>query len=211
MSTGRKFKWGQANQGRLIISLIPAFEIGLWNAWIFMLLDVLTFPLFFRVATGRAPEVEGKSQVSAMSRIERIALYSSKAIYIPAFIYSIFLPLKLGTVWFYVGLPITLIGFITGVMVILNWATSPRGKPVTNGLYRYSRHPMYVTAFIFFLGVSIATASWVFLLFTILLIAASFYFAPLEEQSCLEKYGDAYREYMNRTPRYIGIPKSEGK
>jgi protein-S-isoprenylcysteine O-methyltransferase Ste14 len=59
--------------------------------------------------------------------------------------------------------------------------------------------------------VSIATASWVFLLFTILLIAASFYFAPLEEQSCLEKYGDAYREYMDRTPKYIGIPKSEGK
>jgi len=193
------------------MSLIPAFEIGLWNAWIFMLLDVLTFPLFFRVATGRAPEVEGKNQVSAMSRTERIALYSSKAIYIPAFIYSIFLPLKLGTVWFYIGLPITLIGFITGVMVILNWAASPRGKPVTNGLYRYSRHPMYVTAFVFFLGVSIATASWVFLLFTILLIAASFYFAPLEEQSCLEKYGDAYREYMDRTPKYIGIPKSEGK
>jgi protein-S-isoprenylcysteine O-methyltransferase Ste14 len=59
--------------------------------------------------------------------------------------------------------------------------------------------------------VSIATASWVFLLFTILLIAASFYFAPLEEQSCLEKYGDAYREYMNKTPKYLGIPKSEAK
>ena len=193
------------------MSLIPAFKIGVWNAWIFMLLDVLTFPLFIRIAKGRAPEVEGKSQVSAMSRTARITLYSSKIIYIPAFIYSIFLPLKLGTVWFYVGLPITLIGFITGVIVILNWAASPRGEPVTNGLYRYSRHPMYVTAFVFFLGVSIATASWVFLLFTILLIAASFYFAPLEEQSCLEKYGDAYREYMSRTPRYIGIPKSEAK
>jgi len=193
------------------VSLIPAFEIGVWNAWIFMLLDVLTFPFFMRIATGRAPEVEGKSQLSALSRTERITLYSSKAIYIPAFIYSIFLPLKLGTVWFYVGLPITLIGFIAGVIVILNWAASPRGEPVTNGLYRYSRHPMYLTAFVFFLGVSIATASWVFLLFTILLIAASFYFAPLEEQSCLEKYGDAYREYMNRTPKYMGIPKSEGK
>lgn len=188
--------------------LIPAFEIGLWNAWIFMLLEVLTFPLFIRIATGRAPEVEGKSQVSALSRTERITLYSSKIIYIPAFIYSIFLPLKLERVWFYVGLPITLIGFITGVIVILNWAASPRGEPVTNGLYRYSRHPMYVAAFVFFLGVSIATASWVFLLFTILLIAASFYFAPLEEQSCLEKYGDAYREYMKRTPKYLGIPKS---
>jgi len=193
------------------MSLIPAFEIGLWNAWIFMLLDLLTFPLFTSIATGRAPEVEGKSQVSAMSKTKRITLYSSKAIYIPAFMYSIFLPLKLGTVWFYVGLPITLIGFIAGVIVILNWAASPRGEPVTNGLYRYSRHPMYVTAFVFFLGLSIATASWVFLLFTILLIAASFYFAPLEEKSCLEKYGDAYREYMNRTPRYIGIPKSAVK
>jgi len=193
------------------MSLIPAFEIGVWNAWIFMLLDVLTFPLFIRIAKGRAPEVEGKSQVSAMSRTKRITLYSSKIIYIPAFIYSIFLPLRLGEVWFYVGLPITLIGFIAGIIVILNWAASPRGEPVTNGLYRYSRHPMYVTGFVFLLGVSIATASWVFLLFTILLIAASFYFAPLEERSCLEKYGDAYREYMNRTPRYIGIPKSGAK
>jgi len=193
------------------MSLIPAFEIGLWNAWIFMLPKVLTFPLFIRIVRGRAPEEEGKSQVSAISRTKRITLYSSKIIYIPAFIYSIFLPLKLGTVWFYVGLAITLIGFIAGVIVILNWAASPLGEPVTNGLYRYSRHPMYVTSFIFFLGVSIATASWVFLLFAILLIAASFYFAPIEEQSCLEKYGDAYREYMNRTPRYIGIPKSGGK
>ena len=193
------------------MSLIPAFEIGLWNAWIFMLLDVLTFPLFIRIARGRAPEEEGERQVSAISRTKRITLYSSKAIYIPAFIYSIFLPLKLGTVWFYVGFPITLIGLIGGIIVILNWAASPPGVPVTNGLYRYSRHPMYVTALIFFLGVSIATASWVFLLFTVLLIAASFYFATLEEQSCLEKYGDVYREYMDRTPRYIGTPKSGGK
>jgi protein-S-isoprenylcysteine O-methyltransferase Ste14 len=193
------------------MSLVPAFEIGLWNAWIFMLLEVLTFPVFTRIATGRAPEVEGKNQVAALSRTARITLYSSKIIYIPAFVYSIFLPLKLGTAWFYVGLPITLIGFIAGVIVILNWAASPRGEPVTNGLYRYSRHPMYVSSFAFFLGVSIATASWVFLLFTVLLIGASFYFAPLEERSCLEKYGDVYREYMDKTPRYIGIPKSKAK
>jgi protein-S-isoprenylcysteine O-methyltransferase Ste14 len=32
-----------------------------------------------------------------------------------------------------------------------------------------------------------------------------------EERLCLEKYGDAYRDYMNRTPRWIGIPKSQEK
>jgi protein-S-isoprenylcysteine O-methyltransferase Ste14 len=30
-----------------------------------------------------------------------------------------------------------------------------------------------------------------------------------EEPFLIEKYGDTYREYMNRTPRWIGIPKSE--
>jgi len=28
-----------------------------------------------------------------------------------------------------------------------------------------------------------------------------------EERWCLEKYGDAYREYMKNTPRGIGRPK----
>jgi protein-S-isoprenylcysteine O-methyltransferase Ste14 len=189
------------------MSLIPAFEIGVWNAWIFMVLDLLTFPFFFRVATGRAPKEESHN-VTALPRFKRTLLYSSKAIYIPAAIYSIFLPLQLGNLWFYIGLPITLIGFITGIIVILNWQASPQGKPVTGGLYRYSRHPMYVTAFVFFLGLSILTASWVFLLFTVLLIAASFYFAHLEEESCLAQFGDAYRDYMNRTPKYLGKPKS---
>jgi protein-S-isoprenylcysteine O-methyltransferase Ste14 len=188
------------------MSLVPAFEIGIWNAWIFMLLQVLTFPLFFRVAADRAPKQESHN-IAALSKLKRVSLYSSKIIYIPAFVYSIFLPLKLGTPWFYIGFPITLIGFIGGILVIASWGASPRGKPVTTGLYRYSRHPMYVTAFVFFLGVSIATASWVFLLFTILLIAASFYYAPLEEDGCLTQYGEAYREYMNKTPKYLGMPK----
>ena len=30
-----------------------------------------------------------------------------------------------------------------------------------------------------------------------------------EEQDLLEKYGNVYREYMNRTPKWIGIPKSK--
>jgi protein-S-isoprenylcysteine O-methyltransferase Ste14 len=29
-----------------------------------------------------------------------------------------------------------------------------------------------------------------------------------EERGCLEKYGEAYRQYMNRTPRWIGLPRS---
>lgn len=140
-----------------------------------------------------------------MSRTQKIIAYSSKIIYIPASVYSIFLPLKLGTVWFFVGLPITLAGLIAGTIVLVNWATTPPDEPVIKGLYRYSRNPMYLSGFVFLLGVSIATASWVFLLFTIITTVVSLHFAPLEEQGCLEKYGDAYRNYMRRTPRWLGM------
>jgi len=30
----------------------------------------------------------------------------------------------------------------------------------------------------------------------------------MQERFLLEKYGTAYKEYMNRTPKWIGIPKT---
>jgi len=67
---------------------------------------------------------------------------------------------------------------------------------------------MYLTAFLYYVGVSIASASWLFLLLLIVYTVGLLVIAEREEQGCLEKYGDAYREYMNRTPKWIGIPKS---
>jgi protein-S-isoprenylcysteine O-methyltransferase Ste14 len=32
-----------------------------------------------------------------------------------------------------------------------------------------------------------------------------------EESSTLEKYGDSYRVYKERTPRWLGLPKSDKK
>ena len=192
------------------MSLIPAFEIGLWNAWIFTVVDALTIPVFLRIVKNRQSPSPEKA-MAGMSRVGKIILYASKVMFVPVLIYSIFVPLKLGTMWFYIGLPITLIGLIAGVMVLVNWATTPPDEPVTRGLYRYSRHPMYVAAFVMYVGLGIACASWVILLFAVVLTVVSFVYAGAEEQLTLEMYGDSYREYMNRTPRYIGIPKSGGK
>jgi protein-S-isoprenylcysteine O-methyltransferase Ste14 len=66
---------------------------------------------------------------------------------------------------------------------------------------------MYIASLFFFLGVSLATASWVYLVFTIAINVASLYSSRLEEQDCLEQYGDAYRVYMERTPRWLGMSK----
>jgi len=192
------------------MALMPAFQIGTWNAWIFMLYELLIVIIFIRVGTARAAGTDQK-QPTDLSTAKKLLFASSKLILLPAGIYSIFLPLKLGTLWFYIGLPITLVGMITTAIVLVDWARTPRTEPIATGLYRYSRNPMYLTMFAFYLGVSIATGSWIFLLVSVLLIVGCVSFVGLEEEACLRQYGDAYRQYMNRTPKWIGIPRSQGK
>jgi protein-S-isoprenylcysteine O-methyltransferase Ste14 len=87
------------------------------------------------------------------------------------------------------------------------WATTPLEEVITKGLYRYSRHPIYLAIFIQITGVGIASASWIFLLMVGVYTVLSLLLVEPEEQSCLERYGDSYREYMDRTPRWLGIPK----
>jgi len=183
---------------------IPVFEIGIWNAWIFMLINFLPMPIIMRVHKGLIGEV-----TKQYSEAHKTLNYIEWVLWGFAFVYSIFLPLRLGTMWFYVGLPIALVGTVTYIMVIVSFVTTPIGeKPVTTGLYRYSRHPMYITQLVMLIGVGIASASWLFLLLTIVYTGLGFIYAGSEERVCLEKYGDAYREYMERTPRWIGLPKS---
>lgn len=131
----------------------------------------------------------------------------SKVFLVLLFLYSIFLPLKLGTLWFYVGLPISLLGIVMYIIVSVNIANTQVERPVTTGLYRYSRHPMYVASFIAPVGAGIATVSWLFLLLSVLCIITHFINGIFEERLCLEAYGSDYQEYLDRTPRWIGIPK----
>jgi protein-S-isoprenylcysteine O-methyltransferase Ste14 len=175
-----------------------------------MLLILLTYipgQLINKEALNKLNEGWGSKQ---WSRTERLAANSTHNIIIPLImIYSVFLPLKLGTVWQYVGFPICFIGLIMNIMAGINIATIPFDKePIARGVYRFSRHPAYFGGFLFFLGTGIACASWVILLLAVAWIVLWFIAVPAEERFLLEKYGDAYRDYMNRTPRWLGIPKS---
>ena len=142
------------------MSLIPAFELGLWNAWIFLVPSVLSFPIFFYLA--KVKGVQRPSDVSYSNPMMVFCVFS-KLVYFVALVYSFFLPLKLGTLWFYIGLPLTLIGLVTLTIAIINYATTPWDKPIMKGLYHYSRHPMYIAIALFLLGIGVASASWLFL------------------------------------------------
>ena len=182
------------------MSLIPAFEIGIWNAWI--LAVVLLLPAYIPVLTLK----DFAKKMGQGEHYGKIEIFMNVLVII-LMICSIFLPLKLGTAWFYTGLFIYLLGLIILTITIANVASTPLGKPFIKGVYRYSRNPGYLSQIIVFVGIGIAVASWFYLLLSAILIILTYVLVAIEERITLDKLGDAYREYMNRTPRWLGIPK----
>jgi len=189
------------------MSLIPAFKIGVWNAWLFMSSFLLQW-LAVGPASKRVSQRTGHPTDMKRSKSDQRIGMAATITWLIATAYSIFLPLQLGTIWFYIGLGVFLSGLIILIVATLNFAMAPHNKPIIGGLYRYSRHPMYLAMFLIYVGTSLASASWLFFLLTITTVVLIRLESILEETYCLEKYGNAYREYMNRTPRWIGKPKS---
>jgi len=122
--------------------------------------------------------------------------------------YSIFVPLELDTIWFYVGLIIYLLGVIIETIAMINFFTTAVDKPINKGIYRFSRNPMYFGIFLIFLGTSIACVSLIFFLLTTVFMILSHLVVVYEERFCIQEYGNVYQEYLNRIPRWMGIPKS---
>jgi len=187
------------------MSFIPVFEIGVWNAWIFMIYQFVLLGLGALIYSGSFKK--GATGFPYDKR-EKIVDIVYESIFYIGVIYSVFLPLKLGTIWFYIGLPIFLLGAIMNTVASVNFATAPLAELVSKGIYRYSRHPIYVSFLLMFIGAGVATASWLLLLFAVVLTILMNPLVIPEERFCLDKYGDSYRKYMNRTPRWIGMPKS---
>ena len=187
------------------MTLIPAFKIGVWNAWIFIIPYLLVNFVLPLLSVGR------KSTFwvfPSYTRLEKICLVAAEVLMGCLWIYSIFLPLNTGTAWFYAGLPVYLLGLVFVTTAMLTFITTPVDKPNTTGLYRISRHPMYLGILLVYIGIGIASASWFYLVLTLLYLGTyrNVFIIP-EERMCCDKFGEAYRDYMNRTPRWLGIPK----
>ena len=187
------------------MSLIPAFEIGVWNTWLLMLPLFLIPAILTSVKKGLFRKTES---ITNLSRREKRVFVLSKVVLVLTFLYSIFLPLRIGTLWFYIGLPISLLGIAMYIIVSVNIANTPADRPATKGLYRYSRHPMYIASIPALVGAGIASASWLFLFLSVLFALTHLMNGIFEERLCLEAYGSDYQEYLDRTPRWVGLPKS---
>jgi protein-S-isoprenylcysteine O-methyltransferase Ste14 len=190
------------------MSIIPAFELGLWNAWIFIL-PMLSLMIIGNRLIRKRKMASLSEYLSDFSKKEKILVAVLMIPILGSYFYSIFLPLKLGTIWFYIGIVIYLLGIGIQIITWQHLATGSVERPVTKGIYRFSRNPMYIGDILIFTSLAIACLSWIFLIVVVVLIGANYLTVISEERECLAKYGEEYHEYMDRTPRWIGKPKSK--
>lgn len=193
------------------MSLIPAaFKIDIWNAWIFMsvfLLQMLAIRFIDK-------SVWERSHIPIDARRNRFERYTSiigNFIWLLAMGYSVLLPLQIGTIWFHIGLSVFIIGLALMVIATFNFIATPADQLITKGAYKFSRHPMYLATFLICLGSGIATVSLLFIFLSIIMASCFYQEALIEERYCFNSHGNAYKEYINSTNRWIGVPKKYDK
>lgn len=112
-------------------------------------------------------------------------------------------PLKIQSGLFIVGLALYIVGLTGLVTAMLNFKDTPPNRPVTKGIYRTSCHPQIVSLFIIFLGVCLAIGSWAALVMLVMSRLLQHFGILAEEEVCLKRYGEPYRAFVARTPRYF--------
>ena len=191
------------------MTLIASFEISWWNTWILMLGFLLHVPFMQLMGnlmkTGSIMAKMGGAPVSEKEK--RVNLIAT-VIYYLLIVLSVFLPLRFGTAWFYCGIAAWFVGMTVLILSIVSVAKTPTGRVFTTGPYRFSRHPLYLALSAVFIGAGLASASWLFLLLAGLYSVLLMIHVDSEEQECLALFGDTYRNYARRTPRWIGLPKA---
>jgi protein-S-isoprenylcysteine O-methyltransferase Ste14 len=144
-------------------------------------------------------------------RLAGLALWGSVLLYLinPAWISWARLPLPNWIRWIGVGLAALSIPLMywlfssIGTNITHTVGTRERHQLVTHGIYRWVRHPLYSVGMTFFLSIALIAANW------FIAAAEGFGFIflllrlPQEEQKLIERFGDEYRSYMEKTGRFF--------
>ena len=184
------------------------FNIGWDYAW--------WFPAIYALITGIFIVIFGKGFIKKFFRFPggkfkwKIPTLLSSTLFSRGILaYAIFLPLKIDTIWIWIGTVIFGISTILYGIATYDFASTTTDQPVVKGLYKLSRHPIQVLAIIMSIGIGIATTSWIIIVASLVLTVASYPTFVIQERACVEAYGKPYSEYINRTSRWLGLTKQD--
>jgi protein-S-isoprenylcysteine O-methyltransferase Ste14 len=107
--------------------------------------------------------------------------------------------------------------FLTGALLVFwkahqdlgrNWSPSLQIREghelITNGLYRYIRHPMYASQMLWIIAQPLLLQNWIAgVLGALVFLPLYFTRVNTEEQMMLQEFGEPYRAYLARTGRVL--------
>jgi protein-S-isoprenylcysteine O-methyltransferase Ste14 len=73
---------------------------------------------------------------------------------------------------------------------------------VDTGIYAFVRHPLYLGWMLMYLVVLLFNPNWILAGVGILGVACVYGFTRQEEQLLIAKFGESYRHYMQRVPKF---------
>ena len=183
------------------MELMPALKVGWANGWIFLLLLASTDGILFRIFP--KPVVTRLFDRSGWSRKQYAFTVVGKLFAVVCLALIILTPLKVGSAVFILGTLVAALGLLGLAKALFDFRNTPANEPVTSGMYRISRHPQIVMSSLVLLGASMAVGSWAAVLMWVVARVLSHLGIVAEEEICLKQYGDSYRAYTERVPRYF--------
>jgi protein-S-isoprenylcysteine O-methyltransferase Ste14 len=183
------------------MEFFPDLKIGFINGWLLLGFQVLiqgslmvTFPKNVN---------ERLLDRSGWTGMQKVFLILGKLFSLLCLLLIILTPLKTGSVLFLIGILIYILGMVGLVSSMISFRNTPQDSIVSTGLYNISRHPQIVSLFFLLIGMSIAIGSWIALLALLMSRILQHPSIVAEEEACTRYYGDAYRSYAERVPRYL--------
>lgn len=140
------------------------------------------------------PSTEGK---------EKYAFYIYQITTLFLLIYLFFAEIKFNTTLNFLGLLVYLVGTLLYMKSIVDFARPENNGINKRGLYSYSRNPMYLAFFLYFLGCGLLITSWLYFIILIIFQISVHYLILSEERWCVKEFGKEYKNYMNKVRRYI--------
>lgn len=153
----------------------------------------LTNPAAYKRAQEFVPLEEGQKIYYILHQVCQLLLLVVPIFYQIAFddIFHI-----LGIV-FYIG------GLLMVRLAILSFTETNQPRLFREGIYRISRHPMYVGYYLLYLGIGLWMHSIIYLIILFVFAGATHQIILAEEKWCIKEFGDSYLNYMKRVHRYI--------
>jgi len=187
------------------------FRVSFAALWLVFVVDVVLLS-YLAKGSGVKQTTQHANRLQATSLLLAIVYFTGALLYIllPSWVMFLSIPFP---DWFrliMVGVAFLGILFISwGYWGIgKNWAPSVSGVRkdtilVTTGPYSFVRHPIYSGLFVSLAAAGLVTANLLILLPTLALLILLYASIGEEETMLVERFGNEYREYMKRTPRFI--------